>query len=193
MGKRANIFIKESEEELTILYKKERNYKRKLRLKSLILTKNNEFTTRLELSKHLGVGLRTLFDWTNKYLSEGLESMLSSTSGGSRVRVISNELKSTLEKKLNDSENPLQSYNDAVDWVKKNHNIEVNYHTLRNCMIVNFGTKLKQPRKSHYKKDEVAFETFKKNFQNYLKISSKINVKNSNPLTYTFRMKAGLG
>lgn len=30
-------------------------------------------------------------------------------------------------------------------------------------MIVNFGTKLKQPRKSHYKKDEKAFEDLKKN------------------------------
>ena len=162
MGKRVDISIQESEEELLLMYKKERNYKRKLRLKSLILTKRNKFTTRLELSKYLGIGLRTLFDWTNKYLIDGLEPMLSSTSGGSRIRVISNELKSHLDKKLHDSENPLQSYNDAVDWVKTEHNIEVNYHTLRHCMIVNFGAKLKQPRKSHYKKDEVAFETFKK-------------------------------
>jgi transposase len=29
-------------------------------------------------------------------------------------------------------------------------------------MIRNFGSKLKTPRKSHYKKDEVAFDTFKK-------------------------------
>ena len=162
MGKRAEISIKESEGELMSLYKKERNYKRKLRLKSLILTKNNKFRTRLELAKHLGIGLRTLYDWTNKYLKDGLESMLSSTSGGVRIRVITNDLKRSLDKKLHDSENPLQSYTDAVDWVKTEHNIEVNYHTLRHCMIVNFGTKLKQPRKSHYKKDEVAFDTFKK-------------------------------
>lgn len=58
-------------------------------------------------------------------------------------------------------------YNDAVIWVRNKHNIDINYHTLRSFMIVNFGTKLKQPRKSHYKKDEQAFETFKKNFQNF--------------------------
>ncbi len=39
---------------------------------------------------------------------------------------------------------------------------EINYHTLRSFMITNFDTKLKQPRKSHYKKDEEAFEAFKK-------------------------------
>ena len=46
--------------------------------------------------------------------------------------------------------------------VLKNYSVEINYHTLRSFMIVNFGTKLKQPRKSHYKKDEEAFEAFKK-------------------------------
>jgi len=162
MGKKALIPIRESLEELEFLYKKTSNYKRKQRLKSLIFTKTNKFNTRLELSEHLGIGLRTLFDWTNKYLTEGLDSMLDSTSGGARNSVISESLKKSLEAKLNNSTSPLQGYNDAVHWVKSKHNITINYHTLRSFMIVNFGTKLKQPRKSHYKKDEVAFETFKK-------------------------------
>ena len=162
MGKKADIVIKESVEELDILYKKTRDYKKKLRIKSLILTKTNKFSTRLELSNHLGIGLRTLFDWTNKYQKQGLNSMLSSTSGGARNSVVSDSIKKSLESKLNNSLAPLQGYHDAVLWVKKKHNIAMNYHTLRSFMIVNFGTKLKQPRKSHYKKDEVAFEVFKK-------------------------------
>jgi len=162
MGKKALIPIKESVEDLAFLLKKTNDYKRTQRLKSLIFTKTNKFNTRLELSTHLGIGLRTLFDWTNKYLTEGLDSMLDSTSGGARNNVISESLKKSLEAKLNNSKAPLQGYHDAVLWVKNNHDIAVNYHTLRSFMIVNFGTKLKQPRKSHYKKDEVAFEAFKK-------------------------------
>lgn len=158
----AIIQIKESAEELSILYKKARDYKSKLRIKSLIHTNNNDFKTRLELSQHLDISLKTLFNWTNKYLSEGIEAMLSSTSGGSRNRIISSELKESLEVKLNNSTEPLQGYSDAVVWVKTTHGIDVNYHTLRSFMISNFGTKLKQPRKSHYKKDEQAFEAFKK-------------------------------
>ena len=38
----------------------------------------------------------------------------------------------------------------------------ISYTTLRNYMITNFKTKLKSPRKSHYKKDEQAIEAFKK-------------------------------
>ena len=162
MGKKASITINESVKELESLYKKTNDYKRKQRLKSLILTKTNKFNTRLELSIHLDIGLRTLYDWTTKYQKEGLETMLSSTSGGARNNVISELIKKSLEEKLNDSKAPLQGYNDAVLWVKNHHNVVINYHTLRSFMIVNFGTKLKVPRKSHYKKDEIAFETFKK-------------------------------
>ena len=162
MGKRAEITVNESLAELNFLYKKARNYKYKLRIKSLILTKTNKFKTREELSIHLGVGLRTLYDWTHKYKTEGLNSMLNSTSGGSYNHVVSVEIKESLKEKLNNSKDPLQGYNDAVEWVKNKHNVDINYHTLRSFMIVNFGTKLKQPRKSHYKKDEEAFEVFKK-------------------------------
>jgi len=58
---------------------------------------------------------------------------------------------------------PLLGYTDAFELVKSNFNFEINYHTLRSFVIVNFGTKLKQPRKFLYKKDENAFENFKKN------------------------------
>lgn len=162
MGKRAIIPIKESLEELHILYKKTKNYKSKLRIKSLILTKTNRFKTREELSDYLGIGLRTLYNWTYKYQTEGILEMRNSTSGGSHNYVVSDEIKESLEKKLNNSTNPLLGYHDAVEWVKDKHNVKINYHTLRSFMIVNFGTKLKQPRKSHYKKDEGAFEAFKK-------------------------------
>ncbi|MFT5601590.1 MAG: transposase, partial [Flavobacteriales bacterium] len=55
-----------------------------------------------------------------------------------------------------------QGYNDAVLWIKQEFGYDLKYHTVRAFMIRNFGTKLKTPRKSHYKKDEVAFEAFKK-------------------------------
>lgn len=162
MGKKADITVNESLAELKFLYKKARNYKYKLRIKSLILTKTNKFKTRKDLSIHLGIGLRTLYNWTYKYQAEGLNSMLNSTSGGSHNQVVSIEIKESLKEKLNNSKDPLQGYNDAVEWVKNKHNVDINYHTLRSFMIVNFGTKLKQPRKSHYKKNEKAFEAFKK-------------------------------
>lgn len=162
MGKKAVIHIKESLDELEILYKKTRKHKVKKRIKSLILTKQQTYSTRSEIAKHLSVDTKTLFTWTKIYKSLGLTAMINATSGGSHNHVVTDEIRESLSIKLHNSTEPLQSYTDAVLWVKDNLNIDVNYHTLRSFMITNFGSKLKQPRKSHYKKDEKAFEAFKK-------------------------------
>lgn len=162
MGKKTIIHIKESVEELEILYKKTRKHKVKQRIKSLILTKTQKYSTREQLAQHLGINAKTLYVWTKTYKRSGLTVMINSASGGSHNYVVTEEIKESLADKLNNSKEPLQGYNDAVEWVNHKHNTDINYHTLRSFMIVNFGTKLKQPRKSHYKKDEKAFETFKK-------------------------------
>ncbi len=162
MGKKAVIHIKESLEELKILHKKTRKHQVKKRINSLILTKQQTYSTRAELAKHLGVDVKTLFVWTKTYTSLGLTALINATSGGSRNHVITKEIRDSLFTKLHNSTEPLQGYSDAVLWVKDTLNIDVNYHTLRSFMITNFGSKLKQPRKSHYKKDEEAFEAFKK-------------------------------
>ena len=162
MGKRAIINIKESEDELNEMYKRTRGYKNKKKILSLKLTRARKFDTRLELAKHLGVDVKTLYVWTKKYLEHGIIYLMESTSGGKHRKVVPDILRDALDKKLKDSSNPLKGYTDAVLWAKEEHNIDVNYHTIRSFMITNFGSKLKQPRKSHYKKDELAFETFKK-------------------------------
>ena len=83
-------------------------------------------------------------------------------SGGKRRETVPSSIHKAIKDKLNDSSAPLQGYNDAVLWIKQEFGYELKYHTVRAFMIRNFGSKLKIPRKSHYKKDEVAFEAFKK-------------------------------
>ena len=119
MGKRATIEVKESEEELDKLYRLSRKYKVKKRIKSLQLTKKNQFDTRLELAKYLGIDTKTLYVWMRIYQQQGLEALLKSTSGGRHRQVVPNRLKESLDKKLKDSTNPLKGYTDAVLWVKK--------------------------------------------------------------------------
>ena len=162
MGKYVKINIKEDIKTLNLLYKKTKNFKIKRRIKNLILTKENKFKTRRQLSNYLGVNEKTLYVWTKTYQTDGIDAMLIMSSGGKRRQKITDELKIEIEKKLHDSTSPLQGYVFAVEWVREEFGVEINYHTLRSFMISNFGTKLKQPRKSHYKKDEKAFEAFKK-------------------------------
>jgi transposase len=96
MGKRVVIEVKEGKEFLKRLYKSTRSYKAKKRIKSLQLTQDNKFQTRLELSKHLGVDVKTLYVWTKIYQEQGLESLLNSTSGGKHRKVVPDNLRQPL-------------------------------------------------------------------------------------------------
>ena len=162
MGKVFEITIKESLSTLKLQRKREKSQKKKLRLLSLILTKEERFVRRVDLAQYLGVNIDTLNKWTTKYKEEGLEGLLIIKGGGKRRETVPASIHKEIEDKLNDFTAPLQGYNDAVLWIQQEFGYEIKYHTVRSFMIRNFGSKLKTPRKSHYKKDEVAFDTFKK-------------------------------
>jgi len=162
MSRKSTIIIKESEEQLKSLFKKENNYRIRQRIKCLIYTKNRKFKGQLELSNHLGVDYATVKRWLKQYREEGIVSLASIKSGGNRKSIINNTIHESLSEKLNSSSEPLLGYWDAVLWVKEKHGIDVKYNTLRTYLIRHFKTKLKSPRKSHYKKDEQAIIAFKK-------------------------------
>lgn len=162
MPKQAEIEIKEDIDYLKTLRKKEENHRLKTRIQSLILTKERKFKRRIELANHLGVGIASLDRWTRVYKASGIESMLTISNGGKRRNSVPKEVHEGLAEKVNDSSDPFLGYCDAVIWVKENYDIELKYNTLRTYLIRHFKTKLKEPRKSHYKKDEQAIEAFKK-------------------------------
>jgi transposase len=167
MPKYVEIDIKEDLHELKALRNKEKNHRKKTRLQSLILTKENKFKRREDLAAHLGIGFASLNRWTKVYKESGLDTMLEISSGGVRKHSVLEPIHDELKDKLHDSGNPLLGYWDAVLWIKDNFGLEVKYNTIRTYLIRNFKTKLKSPRKSHYKKDEQALEAFKKTAPHY--------------------------
>jgi len=60
MGKVFEITIKESLSTLKLQRKREKSQKKKLRLLSLILTKEERFVRRVDLAQYLGVNIDTL-------------------------------------------------------------------------------------------------------------------------------------
>jgi transposase len=162
MSRKSTIIINESDEQLQSLYNKEDNYRIRQRLKCLIYTKGNKFKGQLELSNHLGVDYATVKRWLKQYREEGVDSLASIKTGGNRKSIIDSSIHESLSEKLNNSSEPLLGYWDVVLWVKKMHGIDIKYNTLRTYLIRHFKTKLKSPRKSHYKKDEQAIIAFKK-------------------------------
>ncbi len=162
MSYKSRLVIKESLEELKSLLHSTTTPQTKLKIKSLIIFKEGKFKKQENISEHLCIGSSTLRLWYKNYRTQGLAAFLKVLAKGKPKSVISPSVHISLENKLNDSQKPLRGYWEAVEWVSDNHGINVNYQTLRAYMIRNFKSKLKVPRKSHYKSDEQAKEAFLK-------------------------------
>ena len=137
MGRHSTLKIKESKDYLVRLRGQSKSIYSKDRLQALILIKTKTYKTRADIATAIGVHNRTLERWLHEYKEFGLDLLLISNRGGARRSCMDENAHKALEEKLNDSENPLQSYTDAVKWFKDNIGYDLAYITLRNYMIRN--------------------------------------------------------
>lgn len=162
MGKTAYIDIKESISELKTLLGHKTSLKKEKRLKSLLLIKSGKFKTRQQVADCLFVHIRTLERWLNNYKEGGIEQMIADKPKNKGSKIITSEMHNALSNRVNDPENPFLGYWDAQDWIKEEFGVDVKYQRIREYLIQHFKTKLKTPRKSHYKKDDEAEKAFLK-------------------------------
>lgn len=163
MGKHISFKVIESSSQLRSMIRKESNSKNILRLQSLLHIKEKTFKKQTDLASHLGYNVRSMELWLKVYKDEGIDAMLiGSKPRKAKKRKISKAVHDGLSKKLNDSFEGFGSYVHAVEWVKEHYGVSYPYSTLRDYMIDIFGTKIKQPRKSHIKKDPEAQADFLK-------------------------------
>ncbi len=132
------------------------------RIRSLVILKENPCKRQSDIADELCIGYSTLKRWYKKYREEGFEKFIQRPKIGGSKSNIPAHIHLALEKKLHSGTNPLLGYWQAVEWVKSEFGVDIKYHTLRQYLRTNFKTKLKSPRKSHYKKDEQAIEAFLK-------------------------------
>ena len=162
MAKRIEITIFESVEELNILLRKEKIIYKHKRLLWLLLLKNIPELSRKSSSDKSVISIRTQERWIKRYNSGGVLGLLTDAPNNKKSKIITKEIHQGLEKRVNSSSNPFLGYWDARNWVLSEYGVEITYHWIRLYLIKHFKTKLKTPRKSHYKKDEQAIEAFLK-------------------------------
>ena len=160
MKKPYPLIIIESLKELKKIRSKQANLYLQKRVDCLIFIKTSRFGTRQEVANFLGINIRTQERWINKYKKGGLELLLSDESKIRESKIITPEIHLALETKVNSSDSPFLGYWEAQQWVENTFGVTVKYHWLRKYMVTHFKTKLKSPRKSHYKKDEQAIDNF---------------------------------
>lgn len=154
--------VQESKEELETLRKTTKSHRVKTRILFLLLKQAPKIYSQKDLATYLNVSESSIRRWAKVYSELGLSEMLKISNGGKRRMVITPNIHQGLEVKLKNSSDPLLGYNDALAWVELNYEKRFKYNTLRTYMKRHFGSKLKIPRKSHYKKDDKAIAVFKK-------------------------------
>ena len=163
MSHKSKIQVIEQVEYLKKLLSKSTNLKQKQKIKGLLILKSHPDFRQETVAYKTGISLRTLSRWLKIYNEEGLDELLKTPVKGRPKSVIPDAVRMGLEQKVKDSSKPLKGYFEAVIWIEEEFGIKIKYNTVRNYLISNFNTKLKTPRKSHYKKDNELFESFKKN------------------------------
>ena len=162
MGKKAYLDITESQSELKKLLAKQKTLQGKKRIKCLIVIKLEKYETRQEVSDFIGVHIRTLERWLNNYKSGGVLEMLYDKPKNKQSKIVTPAIHKGLEQRVTDPHNPFLGYWDAQNWVKQEYGVDIKYQRIREYLIQHFKTKLKTPRKSHYKKDVEAEKAFLK-------------------------------
>ena len=115
-----------------------------------------------DLAKHLGVDPNSITSWKKIYEQKEISGIISDGRIGFKPSVISAENHKKIEKKLKDPKNGIRGYVELLDWVKTELSMDMKYITLVKYSERHFGSKIKVARKSHFKKNEQAVETFKK-------------------------------
>ncbi len=162
MAKPREFPIKEGTLELKSLRKKQSSHRFEKRVIWLESIQGKRFKTRKQLAEYLNISPKTQERWTGQYISHGIEGLLTDAPKNLKSRIITQEIHDGLQKRVNSSTDPFLGYWDAQAWVSRQYGVEVKYHLLRHYLIQHFKTKLKSPRKSHYKKDAQAEKAFLK-------------------------------
>jgi transposase len=157
------ILVKESEQELKLLMRKQPIHL-KNRIQMLLVLKNSEVLLSKEaLSKILKINHNTAQKWRTSYSKNGLEGLLSDGRIGFKPSVISADLHQAIEKRLHSPKDAFTSYIDLMQWITDNYMSQgINYQTINSYVKRNFGAKIKVARKSHVNKNEPAVDAFKK-------------------------------
>lgn len=162
MGKKIGFTVKESVSELKSLRRKQSTLSSEKRIVWLQQFHSKKPLPRKNSAANVNISLSTQERWIKEYMKGGIEGFISPIKRNRPSKIITEEIHEGLAKRVNSSELPFLGYWDAVDWVKEEFGVEIKYHWLRKYLIQHFKTKLKSPRKSHYKKDDQAIEAFLK-------------------------------
>lgn len=156
-----HIEIKESEEELKKLLRREKTGRGKERLQVLYLLKNKKAKTVKEAAELLGRNRVTVQDWLAKYRQGGLEKYLGKKVSTGRPRKIPQWAEKALEERLKSPER-MNSYGEICQWLGEKLGIVAKYKTVHKLVYykIKAAPKIARPQSREHSKERL--DNFKK-------------------------------
>lgn len=155
--------IEASATELKIIIKRQQTVTNRQKVQALYLLKSLKAQSITEVSELLGVHRITVQRWFKQYSNGGLRALLKLGRSTGRPRVIRSEIVEGISTKLSEESGEIKSYKELGKWVEENYQTSVKHSTLYKQVHERMKAKLKVPRPSSQKKDELAAIEFKKN------------------------------
>ena len=104
----------------------------------------------------------TVTRWLQKYRTGGLSGLLEIKKAAGGKRKINDDATAALIQELKTGKG-FSSYGGIVEWLKKEHGLDIEYGTVYALVRYGLGAKLKVPRPQSYKQNEKLVSEFKKN------------------------------
>lgn len=162
MSRPFKIEIAESEEELKKRLQTARLADQKEKLQMLWWLKNGQVSEQQEIGKRLGRDTSTITRWLQKYRSGGINRLLEIKKAPGAAPKMTEEVMAALRRELETGEG-FTSYGAILEWLEKEHGLNMEYGTVYAWVRYRFGAKLKAPRPKSHKQDEEVVQGFKKN------------------------------
>lgn len=162
MAKPLSISVKESLNELKKILKHQPSHFRP-RIQMLIaIKKSGTGLGKNALAELIGVNHNSIQVWRKKYLTGGIDKLLSHLKTGFKPSVITPEVHKLIEAKLLEPLDGFTSFKELQQWVNDHYVKDIKYVTINSYVKRHFGAKLKVARKSHINKKPEEGEAFKK-------------------------------
>lgn len=162
MSRPFKIEIIESEEELKRRLQTARLADQKEKLQMLWWLKSGQVTEQQEIGKRLGRDTSTITRWLQKYRSGGIIRLLEIKKAPGATPKMTEEVMAALKREL-ETGSGFTSYGAIVEWLEKEHGLNMEYGTVYAWVRYRFGAKLKAPRPKSHKQDSEVVQGFKKN------------------------------
>jgi len=162
MSRPFKIEIAESEDELKKRIQTARFGNQKEKLQMLWWLKSGQVKEQQEIGFRLGRDTSTVTRWLQKYRLGGLSRLLEIKKAPGANRKINDDAIAALKRELETGKG-FSCYGAIVEWLKQEHDLNIEYGTVYAWVRYRLGAKLKVPRPQSYKQDEELVSEFKKN------------------------------